>query len=125
LDRRALAWQEVDPGGRVCTEGRLAAAAGAWSRVRSSRNGVCLGANTLGLTPTALWLGTPDGRRPLKRLDRESGEARVVQGVPEDFYLSAVAGEETGAWVGLHRKHWEGESYRVESLLGWVPEPGG
>ncbi|MCG8592282.1 MAG: hypothetical protein MJE66_23560 [Proteobacteria bacterium] len=92
-----------------------------WQGHRGSRNGVYLGANLLAMAPDAIWLGTPDGRRPLVHLKRDSLEAHVVSGIPAEHYVTGMAAGPSGAWVGLARKHWEGTNYTVESRVAFVP----
>ena len=91
-------------------------ASGRWQRLRGG-SGIRFNANVLGLSSLSLWLGTPDGRRPLVRIDRASGEAFTIDEVPENHYVSAIAGDDDGAWVAWSAKHYEGTTYRVET---WV-----
>ena len=82
-----------------------------------------LGANVLGLSPTALWLGTPDGSQPLKRLDRASLEAHVIRDLPQDHFVSAIAGDAAGgAWAAWSRKQWEGGSYTVTTWVARIED---
>jgi len=77
----------------------------------SSRNGVSVSANVLGLSNRSVWLGSPDGRKPLVRLDRASLDASIVHEVAPEHYVSAIAGDANGAWVAHSRKRYEGDTY--------------
>ncbi|MEN8161520.1 MAG: hypothetical protein ABFS41_15735 [Myxococcota bacterium] len=101
----------------------LELAAGRWQRVRGG-SGIRFDANVLGLSPRSIWLGTPDGRRPLVRIDRSSGRAEAVSVVPENHYVSAIGGDDDGAWVAWSAKQYEGTTYHVKTWVARLRDAG-
>ena len=88
-------------------------ASGNWRTARPNGTG-----NRIALSANAVWLASPGGRTPLVRIDRRSEERRNIAGIPEGFYVSALAADGDVVWFGLHRKTYEAATYSVEALLG-------
>jgi len=86
-------------------------------RHRRAASSIRLNANAVALSPGAIWLATPDGRRPLVRYDRLHGEARRVRAVPENHWVRALAADAGGAWAAFVRERWVDGAPIVET---WV-----
>lgn len=87
------------------------------------KDGFALGANVLGLSPTTVWLGTPDAQRPLVWVDRETGASAAITGVPENHFVSAIAATGSNAWVAWSAKEYDGSNYTVNTWLARVRDP--
>jgi hypothetical protein len=83
-----------------------------WRSARSygSGNRIALGAN-------AVWLATPDATNPLIRIDRHSEQRLNIRGVPEGFYVGAMAVAGREVWLGLYKPIWTDGTYSTESYL--------
>lgn len=96
-----------------------------WASLPTATNGQAVNANSLGLSARAIWLATPDGSRPLVRLDRESYAARSIAEAPPEHYVTAIAGRTGQVWVAMSKKFYdlpESGDYRVETVLGRLYE---
>ena len=54
------------------------------------------------------------------RFDRKTLDARVIEGIPESHFVSAIAGGDGGAWVAWSQKEYGGGKYEVTTWLAWV-----
>jgi hypothetical protein len=84
----------------------------------------CGSANTVALGEDAAWLATPSGSAPLLRIDRETRRCRPVTGVPQGYYVSAIAIDGDAVWLGLYRQNWQGSSFTIDSYLARYREGG-
>ena len=51
------------------------------------------------------------------RIDRTTQQRKNIRADLENFYVSAIAIDETVVWLGLYRKSYTDSSYTVESYL--------
>ena len=97
-------------------------AAQRWDRYVGG-SGIGFSANVLGISHHSLWLGTPNGQRPLVRISRSSWNAEVVADVPQDHYISAIDGDSRGAWVAWSAKHYADATYSVQTWVARIVDP--
>lgn len=92
---------------------QLDLATGEWRSMQAVGTG-----NRMAVSEAAVWLATPSAKHPLVRIDRLSHRRTDVSGIPEGYFVSAIDVIGESVWFGLHRKHWQGQTYTVESMLG-------
>jgi len=87
-------------------------AVGQWQSARPYGSG-----NRIAVSDRAVWLASPSSRTPLIRIDRATQKRKNIAGIPEEFYVSAIAIDGEEIWLGLYKRTWHGSTYSVESRL--------
>jgi hypothetical protein len=87
-------------------------ATGRWSSARPYGSG-----NKIAVSENAVWLATPSSRDPLVRIDRKTQKRKNISGIPEGYYVGALAVAGNTIWLGLYKKEWKGSTYSLDSLL--------
>ena len=85
---------------------------GQWQSARPYGSG-----NRIALSKKAVWLASPSSSDPLIRIDRTTQKRKNIQGIPKDFYVSAIAIDSENVWVGLYKKNWKDSTYTITSYL--------
>lgn len=87
-------------------------ATGRWSSARPYGSG-----NKIAISEKAVWLATPSSRHPLVRIDRRTQKRKNIAGIPDGYYVGALAVAGNTVWLGLYKKVWEGSTYSLDTLL--------
>ena len=86
-----------------------------WSALGTRGSG-----NRVFVSSDDIWLARGSPRRPMYRIDRDTGEGRFFSTISEGTYFSAIGTNDEEIWLGVYERHWSDSTYSITSRLALV-----